>query len=122
MSFIVFSNTKNPIKTIFTGITKKAKYSNGQRYHYQDGAIPQLVARWTLTPTTRIQVLLKTSYLHKCYPSSTQRGLMGNQKRVHPILYLCGIGCKRTLVIELDDKVSVYLIIIVIIRLYIVIN
>ena len=73
MSFIMFANTKNPIETLF--IIKKAKYSNWQSYPNQYGAVPQLVVRWVLMPTTRVQVMVKTSYLHKCYPLSTQCGL-----------------------------------------------
>ena len=48
--------------------------------------------------------------------------MLEHQRRAHLIHYLCGMGCKITPVLEMDDRVSVYLIIVIIIRLYIAIN
>ena len=48
--------------------------------------------------------------------------ILGNQRPVHLIPFLCGLGCKRTLVLEMEVRVSVCLIIIIIICLYIAIN
>jgi len=45
--------------------------------------------------------------------------ILGNQRRVHLIPCLCGMGCKRSLVLEMEVRVSIYLIIT---RLYIAIN
>ena len=49
--------------------------------------------------------------------------ILGNQRRVHLLPCLCGMGCKRSLevVLGMGVRVSVYLIIIII-RLYIAIN
>ena len=44
------------------------------------------------------------------------------KRRVHLIPCLYGLGCKRPLVLEMEDMVSVYPIIISITRLYIAIN
>ena len=33
--------------------------------------------------------------------------ILGYQRRVHIITCLCGIGCKRILVLEMEDRVSV---------------
>ena len=38
--------------------------------------------------------------------------ILGNQRCVHLEPCLCGVGCKRTLVLEMEDRVSVYLFII----------
>ena len=48
--------------------------------------------------------------------------ILGCQRRVHLIPCLCGMGCKRNLALEMEDMVSVCLIIIIIVRLYIAIN
>jgi len=48
--------------------------------------------------------------------------ILGNQRPVYLRPCLCCVGCKRPLVLEMEVRVSVYLIIIVIIHLYIAIN
>ena len=48
--------------------------------------------------------------------------ILGNQRRVHLTPCLCGMGCKRTLVLEMENMIYVYLIISIIIRLYIAAN
>jgi len=56
-------------------------------------------------------------YFYKSYPPSTQSvDILGYQRLVHLIPCLCGMGCKRSLVLEMEVRVSVYLIIIIIIR------
>ena len=48
--------------------------------------------------------------------------ILGYQRRVHLIPYLCGMGCKRALVFEMEDMISVCLIIIITNRIYIALN
>ena len=48
--------------------------------------------------------------------------IVGNQRRAHLIPFLCGVGCKRTLILEMEERFLSYLIIIIIIRLYIAIH
>jgi len=56
-------------------------------------------------------------YFDKSYPPSTQSvDILGYQRLVHLIPCLCGMGCKRSLVLEMEVRVSVYLIIIIIIH------
>jgi len=59
----------------------------------------------------------------KLYAPSTQSvDILGYQRFVHLIPCLCGMGCKRSLVLEMEVRVSVYLIIIIIICPDIAIN
>ena len=44
------------------------------------------------------------------------------QRPIHLIPCLCGVGCKKSLVLEMEDRVSVCLVIVIIIRLYIAID
>jgi len=55
-------------------------------------------------------------------PSTQSVDILGYQRLFHLIPCLCGMGCKRSLVLEMEVRDSVYLIIIIIIRLYIAIN
>jgi len=56
-------------------------------------------------------------YFDKSYPPSTQSvDILGYQRLVHLIPFLCGMGCKRSIVLEMEARVSVYLIIIIIIH------
>jgi len=48
--------------------------------------------------------------------------ILGYQRLVHLIPFLYGMGCKRFLVLEMEVRVSVYLIIIIITRLDIAID
>ena len=48
--------------------------------------------------------------------------ILGNESSVHPISCLCGMGCKRTIILEMEDRITVYLIIYIYIRLYIAKN
>ena len=48
-------------------------------------------------------------------------GILGYQRRVYLITCKCAMGCKRTIVLEMANRGSVCLIIIIIIRLYIAI-
>ena len=48
--------------------------------------------------------------------------ILENQRHIDLISCLCSMGCKRSLVLEVEERVSVYLINIIIIRLCIAIN
>ena len=54
-------------------------------------------------------------WLYRRYPPSPSMDILENQ-------CMCGMGCKRTLIFEIEVRVSVYLIIIITTRIYIAIN
>jgi len=72
---------------------------------------------------TRVRIPANALFRQKNYTPSTQPvGILGYKRLVHLIPCLCGMGCKRSLVLEMGVRVSVSLIIIIIIRPDIAIN
>ena len=79
--------------------------------------------RWTRNSDAPGSSPGKRTISTKSYLPSTQSvNILGYQRFLHLISYLCGMGCKRSLVLEMEVRISVYLIIISIIRFYIAIN
>ena len=84
-------------------------------------AVAQSVERWTLNPDDSGSSPGERTISTKSYPPSTHCvDILGYQKLVHLIPCIYGMGCKRSLVLKIEVRVSVYLIIII--RRHIAIN
>ena len=82
-------------------------------------AVARSVERWTFNSDDLGSSSSKRTISTKSYPPSTQSvNIVGYQRLVHLIPCLCGMGCNRSIVLEMEVWVSVYFIIIIIIIIH----